>query len=260
MSRLNSLLETDFKAYTPKGFGANSNKFLSQLAQFNKAVSSVQGIVNGKFSIIKGKLPFNTVFTGNLKTPASWKHNTIIEGIKGATDRVGNTIKAAKSALSGAANKILNLIPKIKLPSLSKLINAAVPNMPAASKIVSALKSAGSTIQSGVAMAQGAMAAAQAGITAVKNTVGAVQNAITTATGAVKSLTSGATAAATALSNITKSVNNGNVVAAMKNQTLNKGATLTNNALVTVTTKNGAVTKEGKQAVNTIQTFKNPPS
>ena len=177
MERLNNIINIDYRAFTPPGFGPDTSKRKSQISQFQKSVNTVRNIVNGKFDAIKRKLPLNVVQTGNLITPANWKFNTVIQGVNTAVDRLGNIISAPGRALSGAINKIKSLIPKItlpKLPSIGKLINAVIPNMPAVNALYSGLQAAGSAIQSAVATAQGAMAAAQSAIAAAKGAVGAV--------------------------------------------------------------------------------------
>lgn len=256
MSRLNSLVNIEYRAYTPSGFGPNTSRATSQLAQYTKSIAAVKNIVNGKFDSIKRKLPLNVVQTGNLITPANWKFDMNLQGVKTAVDRLGNIISAPGRALSGAINKIKSLIPVIKLPklpSIGKLINANIPGMAAVSNLYSGLKTAASAVQSAVATAQGAMAAAQSVIAAAKNTVGAVQSAVTSVKGTVQALSNAANTAGSALTNINKVVTKGNVTAAMKNQSNTTTSGLNNNAVVLVnsTIKNS----RGDNSVTPVNTF-----
>ena len=256
MTRLNSLVNIEYKAYTPTGFGPDTKRAASQLAQYTKSITNVKDIVNEKFSSIKRKLPLNVVQTGNLITPKNWKFDTVTQGVKTAVDRLGNIISAPGRMLSGAINKVKSLIPVIKLPklpSIGKLINANIPGMPAISNLYSGLKTAASTVQSVVATSQGAMAAAQSVIAAAKNTVGAVQSAITNAKGTVQTLSNAANTTGAALTNINKTAIKGNITAAMKNQSATAATVLNNNAVVLVngSTKNSS----GNSSLTTVNTF-----
>lgn len=256
MSRLNSLLNVDYKAYTPAGFGPNTSKLTSQLAQYNKSINAVKSIVNGKFDSIKRKLPLNVVQKGNLITPANWKFNTVVQGVNTAVDRLGNIISAPGRMLAGAINKVKSIIPKIKLPSLpsiGKLVDINIPGMPAVNNLFNTLKAAGSAIQSAVATAQGAMAAAQSAVTAVKNTVGAVQAAVTSVKGTVQALSNAANSVGSALGNINKVADRGNVIAAMKNQSSTSTSNLNNNSVILV--NKAATTPKGNNSVTTVNTF-----
>jgi len=256
MSKLNSLLNTDYKAFTPPGFGPNTSKLTSQLKQFTNSIPSVKNIVNNKFPSINRKLPINVQQVGNLVTPPNWKLDTVVQGVNTAVDRIGNIISAPGRALSGAINKIKSFIPVIKLPklpSIGKLMNAAIPGMPAVSNLYSNLKAAASTVQSAVATAQGAMAAAQRAIAAGKNAIGAVQSAITNVTGTVQKLGSNIAATGNSLTNINRSIQSNNVIAAMKNQSSTAVSSLNSNAavLVSTTTKNA----KGENSVTPVNTF-----
>jgi hypothetical protein len=256
ISRLNSYLNTDFKAFTPSGFGPNKTKFNAQYSNYFQSTNSVKNIVNSQYSSIKQKLPLNVVQTGNLVTPSNWNYKTSIQGVNTAVDRLGNVISAPNRALANATNRVKSLIPKIQLPSLSKLTNGIIPNMPAVTNVINSMKSATGALQSGVAAAQGTMAVAQGIIAAGKNTVGAVQNAITSTTGSVKALGSGVVAVAAPLTNITNSVTTGNITAAAKNQFSNTTVGLNNNATITINSSKDATTADGRPSVNVTNSFK----
>ena len=259
LSRMDNLAKSNLNLYTPSGFGPSTSNALSQLTQLAKATSSVKSTVNGKFNAIKRKLPLNNVQVGNLITPSSWKFNsTFSNGVQSAVDKLGNVVNAPKRLLSGAVARIKSIIPKISLPSISKLVKGIIPDMPAVSGAIATAKAAGSTIQAGVATAQGAMAQVQATIAEGRAAVGSVLNTINTATGEVKSLANNVSAVSNKLTDINKSISSGNITAAMKNQSVNQISTLTNNATVTV---NGKVeSADGNPSVNVIKTFKNPPA
>lgn len=256
MTRLNALVNVEYRAYTPAGFGPNTSRATSQLAQYTKSIAAVKNIVNKKFDSIKRKLPLNVTQTGNLITPANWKFDMNLQGVKTAVDRLGNIISAPGRALSGAINKIKSLIPVIKLPklpSIGKLINANIPGMATVSNLYAGLKTAASAVQSAVATAQGALAATQSVIAAAKNTVGAVQSAVTSVKGTVQALSNAANTAGSALTNINKVITKGNVTAAMKNQSSTATTGLNNNAVVLVnsTIKNS----RGNSSVTPVNTF-----
>ena len=256
ITRLNSLVNTDYKAYTPTGFGPNLTKYNQQLSQYQAATTSVKNIVNNKFPDIKRKLPLNVVQTGNLITPPSWQYNTKIQGVNTAVDRLGNVIKAPGRTLAGAVNKVKSVIPTVKLPTLpsvGKLVGATVPGMPAASNLYGNLKAAGSTIQAGVTTAQGTLATAQGAIAAGKNTVGSVQSAITNTTGTVQKLGTNVASTATALTNINKTTGTDSIIAAMKNQSSTSSYSLNNNSTVIV--NKAAKNAAGDNSVTSVNTF-----
>ncbi len=250
------MVNTDYKAYTPTGFGPNLTKYNQQLSQYQAATTSVKNIVNNKFPDIKRKLPLNVVQTGNLITPPSWQYNTKIQGVNTAVDRLGNVIKAPGRTLAGAVNKVKSVIPTVKLPTLpsvGKLVGATVPGMPAASNLYGNLKAAGSTIQAGVTTAQGTLATAQGAIAAGKNTVGSVQSAITNTTGTVQKLGTNVASTATALTNINKTTGTDSIIAAMKNQSSTSSYSLNNNSTVIV--NKAAKNAAGDNSVTSVNTF-----
>jgi len=256
MSRLNDLLNINTKAFTPPGFGAGTSKLASQLKQFTNSVDKVKGIVNDKFPTINRKLPINIKPVGNLVTPPNWNFNTTIQGVNTVVDRLGNVISAPGRALSGVINKIKAKIPVIKLPklpSIGKLMNAALPGMPAVSNLYNGLKAAASTVQSAVATAQGAMAAAQNVIAAGRNAIGSVQSAITSVTGSVQKLGANLPTRGNPLNNINKAFENNSIIAAIKNQSNTSTSSLNNNAVVLV---NKAVKNaKGENSVAPVNTF-----
>lgn len=253
MSRLNRLLNIDLKAYTPTGFGPYTAKLNAQLAQYTSAANTVKSKVNTQFSSINRKLPLNVVQTGNLITPSTWKFDTKIQGVNTAVDRLGNVIRAPGRMLSNAVNKVKSIIPVIKLPSLpslSKLTNALIPNMPAASNLINAVKTAAGTVQSAISTVQGTIGAAQATIAAAANTIGGVQNAVSNVTGTVTKLGTTGTIGSS-INNITKATGN-NTLAAMKNQSPTGLVNFNNNAAVVV---NKAVKNKSNDAASTVNTF-----
>lgn len=253
MSKLNKLINIDFKAFTPPGIGPNTTKYTAQLNQFTNSIANVKNIVNEKFANITRKLPMNVQQVGNLITPANWKFNTAVQGVKTAVDRLGNIINAPGRALSAAVNKIKSLIPVIRLPSLSKLVGAIMPNMPAISNLVKEIKEVGAGIQAAVATAQGAMAQVQGAIAAGKEAIGAVQSAVNDVKGTVQGIGNNIAAVGNSLSNIRNGVDKNNIMAAMKNQSKSAVSGLNNNALVLV--NKTAKTSKGENSLTPVSTF-----
>lgn len=258
ITKLNSYINTDFKAFTPNGFGLNTTKYQAQFSNYLQSTGSVKNIVNNQFSSINRKLPLNVVQTGNLVTPSNWAFKTTVQGVNTTVDRLGNVISAPNRALSEATNRVKSLIPKIQLPSLSKLVGGVLPNMPAATNVINTLKTASSTVQSTISTAQGTMAAAQGAIAATSNTIGSVQNAITSVNGAAQSLTSGSALAAP-LTNINKSVTSGNITTALKNQYPDRVSTINNNATITINNSKDATTADGRPSITVTKNFKYEP-
>lgn len=255
MTRLNRLLNVDLKAFTPPGFGPNTTKLTSQLAQYTSAAATVKSKVNQQFSSINRKLPLNVVQKGNLITPSTWKFDTKIQGVNTAVDRLGNVIRAPGKMLSNAVNKVKSFIPVIKLPplpSLDKLASAVMPNMPAVSNLVNAAKTAAGTVQAAVSTAQGAIGAAQATVAAAKSTIGGVQNAISSVTGTVSNLGGAVAGAGGAITNIVKSSGT-STINAMRNQSSTALSNLNSNAAIVV--NKAANNKSGNSATNTVNTF-----
>ncbi len=254
-TRLNRLINVDYNAYTPTSFGPNTSKLTAQLAQYTNSVTGIKNAVNNKFASINRKLPLNVVQKGNLVTPESWNFNTTIQGVNAKVDRLGNVISAPGRTLAGAINKVKSKIPVIKLPqlpSVGKLVNAALPNMPAASNLYNNLKTATSQIQSTVSIAQGTLATAQGAIAAAKNTIGGIQSAVSSA-GALRQLGTNTAVIASPLSNINQTANRGTVLGAIKNQYPNIPVGLNNNAVIVV--NKASKTTKGENSVTPVSVF-----
>ena len=155
INNLNSSVLGKFANFTPPGLGPIKNTFLSQVNAFKSTASSLQSAITGDVGALKNKLPFSTNLTGNLITPPNWSHSYNIEGIKSTVDIAGNVVKAPGRMLSSALVKIQNIVPKITIPSISKLVGAYAPNMPVSSNIISGIQSASTTAKSVLSTAQG---------------------------------------------------------------------------------------------------------
>jgi DNA uptake protein ComE-like DNA-binding protein len=253
ITSLNNALNYDLnKVFKPAGFGANTTRYTAQLDSYNKGATVVKSIVTKNYSDLKTLLPLNTIKTGNLITPPSWGVNLNLEGVKTRVDRLGNIIGAPQRLLSGAINKVKSLVPKLQLPSLSKLVKGLIPGMPAGvSNTLNNIKTATSAVQGAVATAQGAVAAAAATVQAAKNTIGAVKGAVDSAQFAAKNISS--VINNTPITNIIKNTSKGGVSTALRNQSSTATTTLTNNTAININT--AAKTSKGDPAVVTINTF-----
>ena len=257
INSLTSKLNSNFNSYTPSGMGASKSTFISQLEGFTKSVTTVRRVVSASSGILKNKLPFAVLLVGNLLTPKDWKSGQKIEGISTAVDKINNIIKAPGRLLSSGIEKIKNWLPKLpKLPSLSKLLGAFVPKMPALSNIIDNIRSAANTVKAVVSTAQQALANVANTVNQVRAGVDSVLGTINTETQKITNLANAAQRAKTSIQDLNKVVTKGNVATTLKYQSNSALTGLNNNAAVIINTQ--VKNAKGNTAVTKIDTFKYP--
>ena len=255
INSLNSSVLNKFNGFTPTGLGPLKGTFLNQVKAFKTGAASLQNAIPGKVGALKNKLPFSVNLTGNLVTPTNWNHSINIEGVNSVVNKAGNIIKAPGRMLSSALVKIQNLIPKISLPSISKLVGAYAPNMPVSSGIISGIQSASTGIKSALSTAQGAMAAvAQTtqGVIAAGSTLANATNNLSTQAGQGLSIVN---TSASIVQNVNKVNTVNGVTSALTKQTDSAVSTLNNNKIVILGSNPN---KQGNIPVQSLNTFSVP--
>ena len=247
---LNSSIQTNYNGFTPSGLGPSKTSFLQQVNALKNAASSLQSTITGDVGALKNKLPFSVNLTGNLLTPPSWSHSYNIEGVNTAVNKINGVISAPGKLLSGALTKLNNLVPKINLPSISKLVGALVPNMPATSNVISNIQAASSAAKSVIGQAQGALATVTAG---ANNVLGTINNA----TGQIAGAANLAIKNTADLQSINKVVvQAGGVSSALTQQSQSALTSLTNNSMVII--NNNTVNAKGNSSVTNINSLQYP--
>jgi hypothetical protein len=243
---LNSNALANFKINAPGSVNSKSKTFLSQVQALQKVSSSLQQTLTDQVGGLKNKLPFATNISGNLITPTGWSHSYNVEGIKTAVNSINNVITAPSRMISNALNKVQNLLPKITLPSISKLLGGLVPSMPAVSNVLGKVKQASTFAKSALGQAQGALAAGNAA-------VASVAGSINTVTGAVMPITTAIKNTAVDINNINSIVNvgNGAGVAGLINQSPGSISSPNNKLFVA----SGGINSNGNKSVLTVETF-----
>ena len=240
---LNSSVLTKFNQFTPAGLGATKNTFLQQVGAFKRVSSSIQNSIAGQAGILKNKLPFSTNLTGNLVTPANWSHTYNIEGISSTVNKLGSVVQAPGRMLSTALVKIQNIVPKITIPSVSKLVGAYAPNMPAVSNIIGNIQSAATPLKAALSTAQSTFAAGQAAANALASSA-------STLTGGLNIVNTAAS-----IQNINQVVTQNGVMAALTKQSATSLTSLSNN---TVVIAGGNPNNQGVTPVMSLNTFGKP--
>jgi len=249
---LNSNIQTNFNNFTPAGVGPLKGTFLQQVNALKNASTSLQSTITGKVGPLKNKLPFSVTLIGNLATPPSWSYTYNIEGVSSTVNKVNGIISAPGKLLSESLTKLSNLVPKINLPSISKLVGAIVPNMPAVSNIIGDIQAASTATKSVLSQAQGALGAVTSSITPVLGTI----NSVTGQIAGAANLTIKSTAN---LQNINKVVvQDGGVTAALTIQSPSSLTSLTNNSMVII--NNNTINAKGNSSVTNINSIQYPPN
>jgi len=247
MKGLNSSIQTNFNGYTPANFGPLKGTFLQQVNAIKGIAGSLQSTITSDVGALKNKLPFSTHITGNLVVPSSWSHTYNIEGLSSIVDKTNNIIKAPGRLLSDAMIKVQNLIPKVTLPSISKLVGAYVPDMPAVSNVIGNIQAASTLAKSVVSTAQGALAAT--------NTIASSVGNITATVGTVAATTLSIKSTAD-VQNLNKIVTQNGVTSALTQQSESTLSSLTNNSAVVI--NSGNISNTGNSSVLNINTMKYP--
>lgn len=257
MNSLNTKVKTNFSTYTPSGMGASNIALVNQIQAFTNSVAKVRQTVEAGYGLLKNKLPFAVLLVGNLITPNDWKAGAKIEGISTAVDRINNIIKTPGRLLSQGIDQLNKFVLKLpKLPSLSKLLNAFVPGLPAISNVVSRLKAAVTTVKSVVSTAQQALAPVVNVVNQVRAGVDSVLGTINTETQKITSIANSAQQAKTAVQDLNKVVNKGNVATTLKYQSNSALTGLNNNSAVIINTQVKNI--KGNTAITKVNTFKSP--
>jgi hypothetical protein len=230
MKGLNSSVLGQANASVPAALKPVQTSFLSQVAAVKKLSTSLQGAITNQVGPLKAKLPFSTNITGNLLNTNSWTHSYNIEGVNSVVSKANNIIAAPGKMLTGAINKVTNLIPKINLPSINKLVGAYVPNMPAVSNVVSNIQSASTVAKTAISTAQSTLAA---GAAIASNVTGTISNV----TGQVAAATSLPIKNTVSLTNFNQTVTSagGNVISGVLKQSPSNVTPLANNPVTIIT-------------------------
>jgi hypothetical protein len=227
---LNSSVLNKANANVPSSLKPVQTSFLKQVAAFKNISSSLQGSIVNQVGPLKSKLPFNTNLTGNLLNSNSWTHSYNIEGVNTLVNKTNSVIAAPGKMLSSAITKVQNIIPKVSLPSINKLVGAYVPNMPANSNIISNIQAAGSVAKTAISTAQSTLAA---GAAVANNAIGTINST----TGQITSTLNLAIKNTVSLANINQTVTTGNggVITTAINQSVSNVTSLANNSIAIIT-------------------------
>ena len=258
ISGLHASIESTLSKFTPPGQGPKKTTLLTQIKAFSDASKGLQNIVANKAGVLKNKLPFSTNIKGNLLNNNNWNHKYKIEGLDTAVDKVNNVIKAPSRMLNDALVKIKNLIPKIKLPSIPKLLNLSTPKMPAVSRVVEGIKTASGAVKAAIGAAAATVAAAKDVANQVTGAVGSVVGTINQTTQQIKSVVDTTTRAAAAVQNFNKTISQGGVSTTLINYSNNQTTNLNKNAAVTLDLN--TPNSKGDPATVKITTSKYPPA
>ena len=160
VNKLNGDMFKLYEKFSPAGLGLDKNTFVSQVFAHQSSTYTLQAGIATRFGSLKIKLPFNTNMTGNLIDPVAWTQKNVIEGVNTAVDKINGVIKTPGRLLSEGLTKLKSLLPKITLPSLSKLLGLNVPDSNI-SNVLASLQTYGNAVKSILSTAQGVITAAQ---------------------------------------------------------------------------------------------------
>ena len=254
--------KTNFYNYSPAGMGPSKIALVNTINNFTKNVINLRKNIETASGLLKNKLPFAVLLAGNLLTPGAWKKPDKIEGIQTAVDRINGVIKTPGRLLANGLDELNKLLLKIpKLPSLSDVLKAIVPDMPSVSKILSNIKSgisyAKSVISQGQAIVGQVVGTADQVLAGAGDVVGTINTEYKTITQTKSELTTAINNAKTSVQDLNKTVTNGGVVTTLKAQKNNALIGLNSNAAVIINTQ--VKNAKGNTAITKINTFQYPP-
>ena len=249
---LNSSVCSSLKINTPNSLLSNSKTALNQIQALQNISTSLQSTLINQVGALKNKLPFATNLTGNLITPTNWSHSYNIGGIKTTVDSVGNVLSAPSRMISSAINKAQNLIPKITLPSINKLVGGFTPDMPAVSNVLSNVKAAGTLAKDTISQAQGALAAVNNAVTSTIGTINTATNTI------IAPVTTAVKNTAVSINNLNSIVNVGNGVNAGVAGVINQAPGTVSSSNNSLFIAGNGVNSAGNKSVLTVNTFGKP--
>jgi hypothetical protein len=260
MDSLNNDVFKLYDKFTPNNLGLTKNSFLKQVFALQDSSNTLQLGLKTRFGSLKVKLPFDTNITGNMFNPQEWAHKNIIEGINTNVDKLNNFLKnnSPGKLLSEGLIKLKSLLPKINLPSISKLLGINVPNMPAISNAIKQIQNFGNAVKSVVSEAQGVISAVKETAGAIQEGIGTIAGTINSETNEIKNIVNTVKRLPSSVQGLESIVNVGGTNVGLSYQTPNAPTGLDKNSVVII--PGNTINSQGNTSVVKVITNQFPPS